>query len=60
MLAARLDFSARHCLCQFMPAVPETTHYDIHFDIQNMYTAPPDYPLEIAAFCVQSNPTIES
>ena len=33
MLAAILDFSARHHLCQFMPAVSETTDNREHFDI---------------------------
>ena len=33
MLAAILDFSVRHHLCQFMPAVSETTENVEHFDI---------------------------
>ena len=33
MLAAILDFLARHHLCQFMPAVSETTDNRKHFDI---------------------------
>ena len=33
MLAAILVFSARHHLCQFMPAVSETTDNREHFDI---------------------------
>ena len=33
MLEAILDFSARHHLCQFMPAVSYTTDYTEHFDI---------------------------
>ena len=34
MLAAILDFSARHHLCQFMPAVSETTDNREHFNIR--------------------------
>ena len=33
MLRVILDFSARHHLCQFMPAVSETTENVEHFDI---------------------------
>ena len=33
ILDAILDFSARHLLCQFMPAVSYTTDYTEHFDI---------------------------
>ena len=33
MLAAILDFSVRHHLCQFMPAVSETTENVEHFGI---------------------------
>ena len=33
ILDAILDFSARHHLCQFMPAVSYTTDYTKHFDI---------------------------
>ena len=33
ILDAFLDFSARHQLCQFMPAVSETTDYAEHFGI---------------------------
>ena len=31
ILGAILDFSARHKLCQFMPAVSETTNITDHF-----------------------------
>ena len=33
ILDAFLDFSARHQLCQFMPAVSETTDYAEYFGI---------------------------
>ena len=32
-LATILDFSARHQLCQFMPAVSETTDYAEHLGV---------------------------
>ena len=57
---AILDFSARHQLCQFMPAVSETTDYAEHFGIWHVLFyggGGSRLPLEIVAFSAHSHPT---
>ena len=67
MLVAILDFSARHHLCQFMPAVSETTDNREHFDIWHILLyggggggGGSGLPLERVASFTHCHPTINT